>query len=595
MLQPEDRSILIDDLRPPAGHRLAGAVATTFTLDLTTAILPTLAFSSIAASTPKPDPVSALEAVRLAAEKVDVFCQAGCIAIPVRASALLAFVEPMVHGVRSPQGGLFHPKVWFVKYLDEDGGTAYRLLVLTRNLTNDRSWDVAVRLDSQDVSIRPLPVNDPLGRLLADLPGRSIARLPQPRRQRVMDLAEEARHVVWGLPKGADEFGFHYLPDQAFDMTGARHLVVAPFLNDAGLDRMLAKSPGAVVVSRPEELERLSPDRLADLQTYILSAVPELDAEAAAEDEAPAAKAAPYGLHAKLYVVEPHGRARRARLLIGSANATEAAVTTNVEFLVEFTGARRAFGVDTLVGAEGILRPLVEEYIPVGGQPPETDEDERRSLDNCLRSIAEIPHSVEVIEPSARGTSYELTAHTTKAYPLKSGWSASIELITRPGVSRPIATGGPVEATFGDVAKADITPFLCVRVTADKALAAGTVVLADLVNDPIDRLDVVLAAQIDTREKFLRFVRLLLSLGSPQVVVDVSGGERSGDAWRIGPGSSGILELALRALVYRPQAIDDLDRLVRRLETTPAGTALLPVGFLGLWTQVREARRRVAR
>ncbi len=118
MLQPEDRSILIDDLRPPAGYQLAGAVATTFTLDLTTAVIPTLAFSSIALATTTPDPVSALEAVRLAAEKVDVFCQAGSIAIPARASALLAFVEPMVHGVRRPKGGLFHPKVWFVRYVD---------------------------------------------------------------------------------------------------------------------------------------------------------------------------------------------------------------------------------------------------------------------------------------------------------------------------------------------------------------------------------------------------------------------------------------------------------------------------------------------
>ena len=33
---------------------------------------------------------------------------------------LLAFVEPMVHEVRRPSGHLFHPKVWFVRYVDEE-------------------------------------------------------------------------------------------------------------------------------------------------------------------------------------------------------------------------------------------------------------------------------------------------------------------------------------------------------------------------------------------------------------------------------------------------------------------------------------------
>ena len=591
MLQPEDRSILIDDLRPPTGYQLAGAVATTFTLDLTTAVIPTLAFSSIALATTTPDPVSALEAVRLAAEKVDVFCQAGSIAIPARASALLAFVEPMVHGVRRPKGGLFHPKVWFVKYVDAQGDPLYRLLVLTRNLTNDRSWDIAVRLDSQEVATKPLSVNDPLSRFLSDLPGRTVSVMPRARRERVKALAAEAQFVVWGLPEGADGLCFHYLPAPEFDTTGARHLIVSPFLNDPGLDQLLGETPLAMVVSRPEALERLSADRLSTLQTHVVPAVPDLDAQDDSGESVD--QTLPFGLHAKLYVVEPHGRAHRARLIIGSANATDAGLTTNAEFMVELQGPRRAFGVDVFMGQGGSLTNLVEAYFPEGGQPADPDEEERRELDNCLRSIAEIRHSVEV--KSSRGETFELTVTADKPYPLRPGWSASVELLTRPGIARSPKAGQTLQVVFPRVGKVDITPFVCIRVTTDEGLTAGTVVLAHLANDPSDRLDVVLASQIDTPEKFLRFVHLLLSLGSPQLMAEAAQGNGPASAWTFGPGSAGVLELALRALVHRPQAIDDLDRLVQRMETTATGAALLPEGFAEVWAQVRVARKKVAR
>lgn len=586
MLLPNDRSILLEDLRPPPGFALSGAIATTFTLDLTTAVIPTLAFSSIALSTTTPDPVSALEAVRLAAEKVDVFCQAGNIGIPARASALLAFVEPMVHAVRRPRGGLFHPKVWFAKYVDDEGGAAYRLLVLTRNLTNDRAWDIAVRLDSQGVSTRPLPVNYPLRRFLSDLPAQAVSALPAARRRRIMSLAEEARHVIWSLPEGAEEFCFHYLPDDGLDTTGARHLIVAPFMNEAGIQQLLADTPGACVISRAEALDQLTAERLDGLQTFVLSEIPEAD------DEESLGTNTLHGLHAKMFVIEPHGRARKARVLIGSANATDAALMKNVEFMVEFVGPRRLFGVDTFIGPEGSVYPLIEEYTSRGGEPPDPEVEERWQLENCLRSIAEIPHTVEVADSSNGSGPFSLHVQADKAYSLRPDWSVSVELLTRPGIARDVESGRPLDASFDGVAKADITPFVCIRVASKTGLSAGTVLLAKLVNDPSDRLDVVLASQIDTPEKFLRFVHLLLSLGSPHLMADAAEGSGTGDSWLVGPGSPGVLELALRALVHRPQAIDDLDRLVQRLETTEAGVSLLPDGFTEVWSQVRVARKR---
>lgn len=63
MLEPDGRMVLLDQLRPPPGYRLVSAVTTTFTLQLTAALVAPLAFASHEMRT-RPDPIAALEAVR---------------------------------------------------------------------------------------------------------------------------------------------------------------------------------------------------------------------------------------------------------------------------------------------------------------------------------------------------------------------------------------------------------------------------------------------------------------------------------------------------------------------------------------------------
>jgi hypothetical protein len=144
VLEPDSRVVLLDQLRPPYGYRLHAAVATTFTLDLTAAVVSPLAFASFEIRG-TPDPIAALEAVRACTDRVDVFCQAGQIMVPAQHSDLMAYLEPMVHPVRRPKSGfLFHPNVWFLDYRTEGDPERYRLLCSTRNLTQSGAWDAVV-------------------------------------------------------------------------------------------------------------------------------------------------------------------------------------------------------------------------------------------------------------------------------------------------------------------------------------------------------------------------------------------------------------------------------------------------------------------
>ncbi len=601
MLAPDSRAVLLRELKPPTGFTFESAVATTFTLDLTATLIPALAFSSYAFAGRLPDPVAALESVRRTAQRLDVFCQGGNIGVPGKAPDLLAFLAPMVHEVRRPTGGLFHPKVWLVKYLDDDEQPAYRLLVLTRNLTADTSWDLVVRLDSAGVGRRALPTNRPLQAFLRSMPGRTIRPLDAARASRVETLATEAGFVEWEHPETVEAITFHYLDhgrEGVIDFSGARHLVVSPFVNDNGLDLIRPDGPISIL-SRQEELEKLSPESVARLDAFVIDTLAGFRDEADGDDKP--ADGPTQGLlgrlHAKMYVIEPHGRAHRALLIIGSANATDAALRTNVEFCVEFEGPRKHLGIDAFLGCEAPFQTLLESYQPVGGVKPDAQEDEQKDLDNVLRAISEIAHTVTVVSTTGHGEPHhDLRVAADSGYPLPVGWKATIELLSSPGAVRVVPANIPIEDSFSGVTTADITPFLVVRVATASGLTGGTVLLAELVGDPVDRLDVVLARQIDTPEKFLRFLYLLLSLGDPALLAALACGDGGGSGgFNPLTGGPGILELVLRALAESPSAIDDLDRLIRRLQATEAGRGVLPDGLDELWETVQEAQRKLAK
>lgn len=601
-LSPHNRVVLLDDLHPPDGFRFDAAVATTFTLGLNAALLPPLAFSSHAFRTATPDPISAMEAIRSAAGAIDIFCQAGMVSVPQSAPALLAFVEPMIHQVRAPRRGLFHPKVWCVRYRSDEGELRYRTLVLSRNLTEDRTWDVSLRLDSERISDSPISDNAGLVDLLLSLPGRTVRPLSPERKERVLQLAQEISHVQWEAPELTRNLKFHLFDDGVGPKPPPSPLlVVSPFIDDAALTEVLDVPRGCVVVSRPEELDKLSPRTISRIKSFVLDPGYVVDETLSAGDtiegdsaERPADRATSLltGLHAKLFVTPVEGAWSRRRLFLGSANSTRAAFTGNTELLVELEGHRDLFGHDALLSVESGFGALLEDYQPAGSSEPSEKDEEVRALENALRRIAAVPHTVRVLpRDGGAPTSFSLVVTSDTAYELPDGWTAEMELLTVPGRVRTLA-GGAVDETFTGVNTEDVTPFLIVRLTGSLA-SASSVILASLEGDPPDRLDVILAKQIDSPEKFLRFLLLLLSLGDSSMFAMLTDGGTSGvDRFQdfLQLGGQGLLELILRALATKPDVLDDIEALVERMQRTEAGRGHLPEGFESLWAEVRRAR-----
>lgn len=589
MLEPQTRAALTDMLHPPSGFALSHAVATTFTLDLDAALTVPLSFAAHRV-TATDDPIGILDAVRRAADKVDIFAQAGQVGIEIPPSALVAFLEPMVHPVEVERG-IFHPKVWVLEY-ERGDERVYRFVCASRNLTADRSWDVVISLDgvpappSGRASARE--INEPLKRLLRSLPENCVRPLPRPRRARIEELATRIRDVAWTPPDGMRDVRFHVWgvgerPQPTF--WGVRGLFISPFLTDAGLIELKKGAYGdAFLVSRGTSIDALAPTTFDKKlrKAYVLDDAADLSA---GEDQESAGRSLLTGLHAKTYVFD---RQDGAHVFLGSLNATAAALHENVEVMVEVVGKASSFGVEkTLEG----LGEFLQEFEYTGGREETENEKADRDLSAVLRRIAGIRLHSRV----THSESYEMHVWREGTVTPPPDVELSWHPITRTGLviaGLPGAESAP--SVVGDLGLADITPFIIVtaRDARGERFAQRTVVVAELHDDPADRRDAVIAAHLTDRAAFVRFLMLLLELGG--FALPGTGGGGSWQTASAGDGfASGLFEALMRAVGPDRTGLEEVQRVIDYMGRNPDGVSVLPEGFDALWSSIWAAQQTV--
>lgn len=609
MLEPDSRAALTEQLRPPSGFQLAHAVATTFTLDLTAALSIPLAFATHRIRESR-DPIAILDAVRRAADKIDVFAQAGQVAEPRVASDLFALLEPMIHPVQAPRRNLlFHPKVWVLEYADGDA-RSYRMLCASRNLTNDRSWDLVVRLDGLAAD-RPTEQSAPLAAFVRALPAMAVQPLTPDRVARVVALADAVAAVEWEKPADVRSLRFHPfgipgIPKHPVHelFSGVRHGIISPFVSDDGIARILPRQSNSItVLARREQLDRLSAATLSRIEGLVLDEAANDDAsvegalsESVADGTvrlAPAESLA--GLHAKAFVVD---RQSGSHLYVGSANATAPAFGGNVEVLVEFEGPRTKLGVATLLGEQSPLRALTIPYQPAGGADIPADELANHALEQALRDLAARRYFAQV-ESEESGRVSDDGHDTTPQYRIRltadgsanvsEGMNARVSLLTRPANTAAVP-GAP--AQFDRLALTDITPFVVVRITDHRDITASTVVAAVLSGDVPGRQDAVIARQLADRSAFMRLLALLLALGGGDGALRFDGQGSAAEGWA--EDGSGLFETLVRAMGVEHGGLADVRRIVEHVRTaekrrSDGEPSVLPDGFDELWEAVWEA------
>ena len=154
MLEPRDRLLLFEALKPPEGFRFDQGIGTTYSLDLLALLTVPLAFTWFEQQGDEDqragvNSLEILESLRRHADQLTIFCHAGRIALPKTSYPQLAFVESSIVECQPAEGAAFHPKVWVLRWVNDAGDVRYRVLCLSRNLTFARSWDTLLALDGE--------------------------------------------------------------------------------------------------------------------------------------------------------------------------------------------------------------------------------------------------------------------------------------------------------------------------------------------------------------------------------------------------------------------------------------------------------------
>ena len=614
MLEPGRRRLFLDTLRPPEGYVLDAAVGTTFTLDLMTLLAVPLAFtlSDVQDRDGRipTEPLSLLESARRYADRIVVFCHGGQTGVPRARQAALAFIEQSVVTVFPPRRGqpkgVFHPKVWVLRYAARDAADEsirYRLVCQSRNLTFDASWDTSLVLDGELDQERVVghSVNGPLAAFVQSLPALATEPISIQQEGIIAVIADELQGVRFNPPEQLElnrflSFGLGRENAKYPDLEHRPLLIVSPYLDGEFLRTLVRRRPRSFLVSRREALIRAPADAIRAFDK-VFAFRPGLEPESEETEESHPPLA---GLHAKVFVIDDGWKAR---VGIGSANSTAAALgdpPRNVEFMVELVGSKSRFGIEALLapprqGETGTFRSLIDEFDPEEAGTVSEDKDAIRLdhlLDDASETIARADIRGTVDESDAGRYTLRLELDEPPDLPAGIGKVACWPATLAADRQQPLKDGGE----FTDLSLDELSAFLAIELRAtvygksESRRFARTIHLSGL---PEDRLPRLIANMLRNRERFMQLLWLLLSPDQ-----DVSFGELSemlssdgvGTDW--GVALPGLLERMLETLGSDPGKLDAVASLLEDLRKTEEGRDLIGPDFDAIWETLWTVRGR---
>jgi hypothetical protein len=605
-LDPQHRMLYVAGLQPPPGYVFDAAVATTYSLEFETALAVPVSLALFAAEDRdelQNNPLALLEGAERIAGRVLVFLDAGHIQAHLKPhSRLCSLLERILVEVAAPKKGAFHPKLWVLRFTPFRAGepVRMRLLMMSRNLTRDRSWDAALSLDGVIKNARNAR-NRPLVDLLKKLPGLATAGVPEGAFDLVDALAEDLRRTEWSLPQSFDKISFAvnglggepWRPESCVRMG-----VVSPFCDEETLSMLadLTSDDKPLLLGRSDQLAVIPEATLGRFANVSV-----LDERASEDDREDPDANTLQGLHAKLFVAE---RGWDTSVTVGSGNATRPALLTgsNVEAFATLTGKRSRVGsVENILGPNGfgrLTRPFVaSECTPADAMKQAAEsrlELARREICRsglrlrCERAEASDDGTrrwrICLLPPEGAGSKNLALAglSSLRVWPITRGDGHACDVL------EPLRSGAQVN--LGDVPLTDVTRFLACRLVDQES---GVPILfttgLPLEGLPPERNAAILHWAIQ-KKGFLSYLRLLLAeMGDPftaMLQVQHDAGQGAWNAFDDEP----ILEEMTRAFCKGGSQMQAIQRLMSQLETVEPGEEdLVPPEFKALWNTFRIA------
>lgn len=592
----DDQVVFNAELATPAGYQLGCAVGTTFSLDFDTALsIPVSLALSGAVNRDEliNSPLSMFSAMQKLVSKLFLFVEAGNISVPAQSTKILfTMLEPVIHEVIPNKGSSFHPKVWMMRYepVNPADKVRLKLIVMSRNLTRDRSWDASLVLDGYE-SGKP-DDNQPLIELLNLL----IENGKVSKDKALSDLEQSLAKAKWDRPSGFDRLSFNLhngRPGQSWSppKSSDRLAVVSPFIKADALKRLATTTKSfEILISREDQLQA-NADSLPEIEK---KKVLRTDAVQQSEDDNPPQQS---GLHAKIYVAEKGtGGKWRTWLTIGSGNATNAGLSSarNIEFFATLSGLKeRVGGIEQILGPRG-LGQLTEQWTPsdeVQEQESSVEQEMRAAQQELVRSSMMLNWAE--VEDGWKAS----LAFASGLPPLPKTISLSAGLVTfKRSCATPIQ-GNKTVLQPSVILLVDVTSFVRILLRHSSGETKELVLKVLCQGLPTEnRMDAIIADVFKGPALVLRFIRLML--GEKNALFDSentqSRSRKSSSSSMAYSGHEPMFEVLLRAWLKHDPAVDQIGDVIKRLRAS-GHDENVPNELGALWDTMLRARPRKAK
>jgi len=600
-------------LAPPDGYTLSKAIGTTYSLDLRTTLSIPLAFHFKTGLDPEliSDPFALFISLKNTSSKVDMFCQLGGINANVSNNKLFRFVENNIHEISLVNGKSFHPKIWIIKYEMKDMPSIFKVINLSRNMTMDRSWDMAIAMQGEvndPGTLIDKKTNQPLSDFIEflyrqkgmEIPAKFISELE---RVNFRPLGDKFYTKIEFLPLGIgnDAGSLDIIHNDLEDDPYDQITVVSPFVTQSVIDKIVANSKQTTLISRLSTLEDLDQKKLLNLDCYSINEkivsggssqlneeqIISADVRNGQSDE----NALPlFDLHAKVYFVKLGGTYY---ISVGSANASQNAFYGNVEFMINLEGQRKnsaEYFIETYFNQSN---DFLIKYEPDLSRKKEIDNSIEKEVENYLAQIC--------IDLSKYKFDCILQSNGHYTVKLTTGFidnlNTEYEVYIRPiSVDESYHLSISSNLIFTDINLVDLSVLYVLTVVDPvSGIKRSSIIKLDIENLPEQREEAVVRSLIDNKASLFRLLRLLLSDDLIDVLMEGDLDQESipgGSTWQHSSGDEfTIFEKMMVASSRNPAKLQEVNSIIEYLNNDETSAQIVDMDiqkFVSFWNNFKE-------
>lgn len=567
MINPtEDRLDYGEILSPPPNFKLNFAIGTTYSLDLDALVGASISLnlSEEMDSNLINNSVFLLRALRDSADKIAVFCEGGRIHLPSNPTPLYVLLEDTVFQVKNSKEfkrnsfASFHPKLWLARY-ENDEEFLYRLVVLSRNLTFDKSWDISFVMEGQ-ITDEESNKNDAIIDFIDYLSDFSTKK----EKTVIMEeIRDELKYVHFNLnSKEFDDFKFilngigekyHIQNQPLFTDSLDELLIMSPFLSKDTINNFnLRKNHNskALFLTQLGSLGSLNEKNSNNFNVYVLK-----DEIVNGQNNEDSRINPPFDIHAKIYIVKTDNELN---LYLGSLNASYNALWGNIEFMIKLK-VNKKISFQNLIEDifNGELGGPNDPFKKVNVEDYSDDDKDGNNLNLFVKYITRLNPKGEVIN---NGEKYDVKVTFNNS---NDDFRLDKEILIKPLLTDDVCNFSS-SIIFKNLDKIDLSEFYIVTVK-DELNEFTAVIKIPTEGMPEDRQKEIISNIIKNDNDFIIYVAFLLGDDYILGISDLVDFKKNGLKKSLNLQLPELYEKMLKTACFEPKKFKELKFLIESI------------------------------